>query len=185
MSFKIYTKTGDQGETGLFGGLRLPKSHIRIDAYGTVDELNAFIGLLRDGIEEQALRDLLKEIQDRLFVIGSNLASDPTKEMAVPDILPSDITLLEMQMDEMDKALPALKNFILPGGHPSVSHAHLCRTVCRRAERQVVALMQVDEVAPILIQYLNRLSDYFFVLSRKLGQELKIEEIAWNPRKPK
>ncbi len=185
MSFKIYTKTGDQGETGLFGGLRLPKSHIRIDAYGTVDELNAFIGQLRDGIEEQALRDLLKEIQDRLFVIGSNLASDPTKEMAVPDILPSDITLLESQMDEMDKSLPALKNFILPGGHPSVSHAHLCRTICRRAERQVVALQQIDKVEPILIQYLNRLSDYFFVLSRKLGHDLGIEEIAWNPRKAK
>lgn len=183
MAFKIYTKTGDLGETSLFGGKRLPKDHQRIEAYGTVDELNAFIGLLRDGIEAAELRQLLKEIQDRLFVIGSNLASDPGKEMPTPDILPEDIQILEQQMDEMDKVLPPLKNFILPGGHPTVSHAHLCRTVCRRAERQVVALSHQTEVLPILIQYLNRLSDYFFVLGRKLGQDLNIEELAWNPRK--
>lgn len=182
MSFKIYTKTGDLGETSLFGGRRLPKSDLRIDSYGTVDELNAFLGLLRDGVEETKLRDLLKEIQDRLFVIGSNLASDPSKELPVPDILDSDITLLEKAMDEMDEHLAPLKNFVLPGGHPVVSHCHICRTVCRRAERLLVALQQVDQVAPILIQYLNRLSDYFFVLSRKLAKDLGAEEIIWNSR---
>ncbi|MFT6021695.1 MAG: cob(I)alamin adenosyltransferase, partial [Saprospiraceae bacterium] len=117
MAFKIYTKTGDKGTTGLYGGRRLPKSHIRIDAYGTVDELNSYIGLIRDQLTEVAQRNLLKEIQDRLFTIGANLASDPEKDMPVPDVLESDIVLLEEQMDLMDESLPPLKNFILPGGH--------------------------------------------------------------------
>lgn len=182
MSFKIYTKTGDGGETSLFGGQRLPKNHLRIDAYGTVDELNAHLGLLRDGVIDQELRELLKSIQDRLFVLGSNLATAPGKDMPVPDILEADIELLEKQMDKMDESLAPLKNFILPGGHPVVSQAHVCRTVCRRAERLVVALAHSETVAPILIQYLNRLSDYFFILSRKLAKDFEVEEIAWKPR---
>ena len=183
MAFRIYTKTGDEGETGLFGGKRLPKSHIRIDAYGTVDELNSYIGLVRDYTENDATRSLLKEIQDRLFTIGSNLASDPDKKMTVPDIKPEDILLLEKEMDRMNDALPELKNFILPGGHPSVSTCHISRCVCRRAERLVVALAQKEWVEPIIIQYLNRLSDYLFVLARQIADERGVEEVNWAPRK--
>ncbi|MCB0580651.1 MAG: cob(I)yrinic acid a,c-diamide adenosyltransferase [Phaeodactylibacter sp.] len=182
MPFRIYTKTGDQGETSLFGGKRLPKSHLRIDAYGTVDELNSCIGLVRDYNESDATRSLLKEIQDRLFTLGANLASDPDKEMAVPDIKPEDVSLLEQEMDRMNEALPELRNFILPGGHPSVSFCHLARCVCRRAERLVVALAQQEKVEPIIIQYLNRLSDYLFVLARFIGKERGVEEVNWAPR---
>lgn len=182
MSFKIYTKTGDKGETALFGGKRLPKSHLRIDAYGTVDELNSHIGLVRDCVSNEALKDLLKEIQDRLFTIGANLASDPEKEMKTPDITAADIELLEKAMDEMDETLPALKNFILPGGHPTISFCHIARCVCRRAERLVVALSLSDKVEPILIQYLNRLSDYLFVLGRKIGQDIGAPEVTWKSR---
>ncbi|HHS95217.1 MAG TPA: cob(I)yrinic acid a,c-diamide adenosyltransferase [Phaeodactylibacter sp.] len=183
MAFKIYTKTGDKGQTSLYGGRRLPKSHIRIDAYGTVDELNAFIGLIRDQLTNEAQRGTLKTIQDRLFTIGSNLASDPSKELPTPHILDSDIELLEIQMDEMDKELPPLKNFILPGGHPTVSYCHVARCVCRRAERIVVALdhTEGEVVAPILIQYLNRLSDFLFVLARKAAHDLGVEEVTWSP----
>ncbi len=183
MSFKIYTKTGDQGNTSLFGGRRLSKSHLRIESYGTVDELNSFLGLLRDGINDTELKNQLQEIQDRLFVIGSNLASDPEKSLPVPDVLDTDIELLEKAIDAMDEKLPPLKNFILPGGHPLVSQAHICRTVCRRAERLIVALAQSESVAPIVLQYLNRLSDYFFTVSRYLAHSLGVEEIPWNPRK--
>ena len=182
MAFKIYTKTGDKGETGLFGGMRLPKNHIRIEAYGTVDELNSHIGLVRDQSEDESVRSLLKEIQDRLFTIGSNLASDPTKKMEVPDVLESDVQLLELAMDEMDKALAPLKNFILPGGHPFVSQCHIARCICRKAERNVVALHQNEPVPVIILQYLNRLSDFLFLLSRKIAKDLNIEEIKWNPR---
>ena len=183
MAFKIYTKTGDKGETGLFGGKRLPKYHLRIEAYGTVDELNAHLGLVRDSLADEATRDVLKEIQDRLFTIGANLASDPDKSMSTPDLLDSDIEALEQQMDQMDAHLPPLKNFILPGGHPSVSHCHIARTVCRRAERQVVALAANEPVEEILLRYLNRLSDYLFVLSRKIAQDLGVEEVSWFARK--
>ena len=183
MAFKIYTKTGDRGETSLFGGKRLAKSHIRIDAYGTVDELNAYIGLLRDTVNEKNQKNILKEIQDRLFTIGANLASDPSKTMKTPDLQLSDIEVLEQQMDLMDKTLPSLKNFILPGGHTVVSFCHIARCVCRRAERLVVALNGMEEVAPILIQYLNRLSDYLFVLSRQIAKDLEVEEVTWHPRK--
>ncbi len=184
MAFKIYTKTGDQGETGLFGGKRLPKSHLRIEAYGTVDELNANIGLVSDSLEGLAeAKQLLREIQNRLFTIGANLASDPDKKMATPDITEEDIAILEAAMDEMDKTLPELKNFVLPGGHPTVSFCHLARCVCRRAERRVVALATSEAVDAILIRYLNRLSDYLFVLSRKIAQELGVEEITWSSRK--
>ncbi|MEL7021905.1 MAG: cob(I)yrinic acid a,c-diamide adenosyltransferase [Bacteroidota bacterium] len=182
MAFKIYTKTGDTGETGLFGGKRLPKSHIRIDAYGTVDELNSYVGLVRDCVTAEHLKVLLKEVQDRLFTIGSNLASDPDKEMKVPDILPADIELLEKAMDALDEKLPPLKSFILPGGHPIVSYCHIARCVCRRAERLVVALHREEPVEPILIRYLNRLSDYLFTLARGLARDLEVEEVKWTAR---
>lgn len=183
MATKIYTKTGDQGETSLFGGKRLPKNHIRIEAYGTVDELNSWIGLLRDQVMAEDTKILLKEVQDRLFTIGSNLASDPDKEMITPDIKESDIEYLEKAIDAMNEMLPPLKNFILPGGHPTVSSCHVVRCVCRRAERNVVALAQNEPVEEIVIQYLNRLSDYLFVLARKLMQELGTAEVIWVPRK--
>jgi len=183
MSFKIYTKTGDAGMTGLFGGARLPKSHIRIEAYGTVDELNSWIGLLRDSIPNTGHGVVLKEIQDRLFTLGSNLASDPAKNMSVPDIKEADIELLEDQMDNMNEQLPDLKHFILPGGHVVVSHCHIARCVCRRAERLAVALNMNEPIEPILIKYLNRLSDYLFVLGRMVGQELDAAEVKWEPRK--
>jgi len=183
MAFKIYTKTGDKGETGLFGGKRLPKNHIRIESYGTVDELNSYIGMLRDLVKTDHQKAILKEVQDRLFTIGSNLASDPEKEMITPDVKVSDIEMLEKEMDTMDEQLPPLKNFILPGGHATVSFCHIARTVCRRAERMVVALHHNEAVEEIIIQYLNRLSDYLFVLGRKLSQDLNAEEIPWAPRK--
>jgi cob(I)alamin adenosyltransferase len=180
---KIYTKTGDQGETGLFGGKRLPKYHVRIEAYGTVDELNAHLGLLRDGLSDTAARDLLKEIQDRLFTIGANLASDPSKNMVTPDLLEADVQALEQAMDAIDALLPPLKNFILPGGHPAVSQCHVARTVCRRAERQVVALAANEPVEQIITIYLNRLSDYLFVLSRKIALDLSVAEVIWEARR--
>jgi cob(I)alamin adenosyltransferase len=184
MAFKIYTKTGDKGETGLYGGRRLPKSHIRIDAYGTVDELNSYIGLIRDQLTEPAQRNILKEIQDRLFTIGANLAADSTKDMPVPDILEADIVLLEKEMDAMDESLPPLKNFILPGGHTTVSFCHVARCVCRRAERIVVALHHTkgEQVDEILIRYLNRLSDYLFMLARKVALDLEVTEVVWKRR---
>lgn len=183
MAFKIYTKTGDKGETGLFGGKRLPKNHIRIESYGTVDELNSYIGMLRDLVPNDHQKVILKEIQDRLFTIGSNLASDPDKNMTTPDIKAADIELLEQEIDAMNEVLPALKNFILPGGHTTVSFCHIARTVCRRAERMVVALHHNEPIEEIVIRYLNRLSDYLFVLGRQLSLDLKAEEIAWHPRK--
>lgn len=182
MGFKIYTKTGDQGQTSLFGGRRVSKSALRIDAYGTVDELNSCIGLVRDHLSEDASRDRLKEIQDRLFTLGANLASDPEKTLPKPDILPSDIGMLEQEMDRMDATLPELRNFILPGGHPAVSFCHLARCVCRRAERLVVALSEGEPVDSIVIQYLNRLSDYLFILSRRVAADLRVEEVTWKPR---
>jgi cob(I)alamin adenosyltransferase len=182
MSFKIYTKTGDTGETGLFGGARIPKNHHRVEAYGTVDELNSYIGLLRDLVETPEYRTVLKAIQDRLFTIGAVLASDPSKSMATPDLRAEDIELLENQIDTMDADLPMLKNFILAGGHSTVSFCNIARTVCRRAERHVVALDAVEKIGPLSIKYLNRLSDYLFVLGRKVGKDLGAEEIIWTSR---
>lgn len=182
---KIYTKTGDTGQTSLISGRRVSKADSRIDAYGTVDELNSWIGLVRDQPVNENRRDLLKEIQDRLFTVGATLATDPdrkTPRKAMPDIVEGDITLLEQAMDTMDNELPELRAFVLPGGHPSVSYAHLARTVCRRAERLVIGLNEQSSVDPLVIQYLNRLSDYLFVLSRKMTQELGSEEVAWKPR---
>lgn len=182
MGFKVYTKTGDKGETALFGGQRVSKSHLRVDAYGTVDELNSFVGWLRDSVENQHTRGFLAQIQHRLFTLGSHLASDPVKQLAVPDLLPNDVELLEKEMDAMEAVLPPLKNFILPGGHPVVSVCHVCRTVCRRAERLAVALHQEDPVEDLVLQYLNRLSDYFFMLARQLAHDLGADEVIWNPR---
>jgi cob(I)alamin adenosyltransferase len=182
---KIYTKTGDTGKTSLVEGTRISKSHLRIEAYGNVDELNCFLGLLAD---QEANRDrypLLKSIQDNLFVIGSNLASDPSKKSAnIPPVDASDIELLESEMDRMDLELPELRHFVLPGGHPAASMAHVCRTVCRRAERGVIRLADHDEVPDRVVVYLNRLSDYFFVLSRMICFEQKVEEVKWVPKKP-
>lgn len=182
MSFPIYTKTGDAGETALFGGKRVPKSHLRVDAYGTVDELNSFIGLLHDALESESIRQLLVQVQHRLFSIGAYLASDPEKQMASVDLERNDLKILEDTMDMMDGQLPDLKNFILPGGHPTVSLCHVCRTVCRRAERLIVALHQESPVDPLVLQYMNRLSDYFFMLARYLCKEAGAPEILWVAR---
>lgn len=184
VSMKIYTKTGDIGETSLFGGRRVLKSELRIESYGTVDELNSWIGLVRDVSTDAALIDLLKEIQDRLFTIGSELAADPDNaKLKVPDLHESDVTLLETKMDEMESGLEPLRSFILPGGHVHVSYCHLARTVCRRAERLAVALNQVSPVPPLIIKYLNRLSDFLFMLGRKMAHDLKVDEVKWEPRK--
>lgn len=180
---KIYTKTGDKGQTSLFGGARLPKNHIRIEAYGTVDELNSYIGLVRDVAGNEQVKEVLAAIQDRLFTIGSNLASDPSKDMITPDVYQSDIELLEREIDRMTSELPELRSFILPGGHTTVSFCHIARCVCRRTERMVVALAENEKVELIIIQYLNRLSDYLFTLGRLLAKDLKVEEVTWNPRK--
>ena len=180
---KIYTKKGDTGTTQLIGGMRVPKHHVRIEAYGTVDELNSFIGLLRDQEIPRHHKTILIDIQDRLFTIGSNLASDPgSSRMKIPDLKEEDVMLLEKEMDEMDAVLPEMKSFILPGGHTTVSYCHIARCVCRRAERLATHLSENDKVEPLVIKYLNRLSDYLFVLSRKLAMELNAEEIPWKPR---
>ncbi|UOQ72077.1 cob(I)yrinic acid a,c-diamide adenosyltransferase [Hymenobacter cellulosilyticus] len=180
---KIYTKTGDKGLTSLIGGTRVPKSSLRIECYGTVDELNSYIGLVRDQEVNQNRRDLLKEIQDRLFTMGASLASDPEKsKMKIPDLHEEDVLLLEREMDRMNEGLPELRVFILPGGHPSVSYAHVARCVCRRAERLVIALREDSFVADLVVMYLNRLSDYLFVLSRQMAHELNAEEVTWKPR---
>ena len=185
MSIKIYTKTGDKGKTSLIGGTKVAKSHIRIESYGNVDELNSFIGLLRDQIEDEHSRLMLKEIQDRLFTIGSSLACDPDKDtkMEIPDLKEEDIRLLEREIDQMNEKLPALKSFILPGGHVAASTGHVARCVCRRAERKCVEMQETNMfVDEKVIKYLNRLSDYLFVLSRYIIFIKKAEEIQWKPR---
>ncbi len=182
MASKIYTKTGDDGTTGLFGGARLPKDHIRIEAYGTVDEMNSVIGWLIAQIQHDEVIEFLHTIQSRLFTIGSNLASDPSKEMLTPDLVEADIQSIEEAIDLYQDQLPALKHFILPGGSAAVSAAHLARTICRRAERRCVSLSHDSEVDPLILLYLNRLSDYFFVLARWIGAQEGVAEIKWTPR---
>jgi cob(I)alamin adenosyltransferase len=185
MALKIYTKTGDAGKTSLLGGTKVPKDNLRIESYGNTDELNSFLGLLSDQIRDKETKLFLKEIQDRLFTIGSMLAMEPKKKSNIPIPLlhEEDISQLERKIDEMDKELPPMKSFVLPGGHPLVSTAHICRTVCRRAERSVVSLLSNGEpVEPLIIKYLNRLSDYFFMLARWLAKKNKAEEILWKPR---
>lgn len=180
---KIYTKTGDTGSTSLFGGKRVLKSDLRIDTYGTVDELNSYIGLLRDQTVNAIRKEFLVEIQDRLFTIGSILATEPgNSKVSIPALAEEDVELLETEMDNMDAKLPPMRSFVLPGGHTSVSICHITRTVCRRAERLVIALDAVEKVEPLVIKYLNRLSDYLFMLSRKMTAELGAEETPWKPR---
>ena len=180
---KIYTKTGDKGYTSLIGGTRVPKHHLRIESYGTVDELNSYIGLIRDQDITGHDKQLLKEIQDRLFTIGSSLASDPEKsKMIIPDLHEADIELLEKEMDAMNKNLPELRHFILPGGNNAISFCHIARCVCRRAERLSVHLSEESQVDIKVNIYLNRLSDYLFVLSRKIGNDHKVPENQWIPR---
>jgi len=203
MAFKIYTKTGDKGTTSLIGGTKVSKSDLRIEAYGTVDELNSFIGLLNDQVNDTGLtaavtayaaepalpaapgRNLLREIQDRLFTIGAALACDPEKEskLKIPDLTDGDLALLETTIDTMETELPPMKSFLLPGGHVAVSTAHVARCVCRRAERCCVRMQDEQlSVEPLVLRYLNRLSDYLFVLARFIGHRLAIPEIPWKPR---
>jgi cob(I)alamin adenosyltransferase len=181
---KIYTRTGDKGQTSLIGGTRVVKHHIRIEAYGTVDELNAHIGQLADLEIKENRKKILREVQDRLFTIGAHLATDPEKsKMTLPDLKEQDVLLLENEIDCMNADLPPLHSFILPGGHPFVSSCHIARTVCRRAERNVTQLNEVKPIENLIIVYLNRLSDYLFVLSRVWSKELEAAEILWQPRK--
>lgn len=185
MSMKIYTKTGDKGKTSLIGGTKVFKSDLRIEAYGTVDELNSFIGLCLDHLKSHNINNALPEIQDRLFTIGSALACDPEKEtkLKIPDLHEGDVELLEKQIDKMNEDLPIMKSFILPGGHVAVSSLHIARTVCRRAERCCVKMQKKEmEVEYLIIKYLNRLSDYLFVLARFAAHKLNVEEIPWRPR---
>lgn len=180
---KIYTKKGDKGTTQLIGGTRIPKSSLRIESYGTVDELNSCIGLVRDQEINELHRKNLIEIQDRLFTLGALLASDPEKsKMKIPDLSETDVEFLEMEIDKMEAGLPPMKSFVLPGGHTTVSFCHIARCVCRRAERLAVDLALNEKVDEIAVKYLNRLSDYLFVLSRKLALELGAEEVPWKPR---
>lgn len=188
---KVYTKTGDGGTTALFGGTRVPKDHIRIESYGTIDELNSYIGLIRDQEINSHYKDMLIEIQDRLFTIGAILATPPEKEVMKNGelrlkklgITETDIELLEKEIDDMEEKLPPMTHFVLPGGHQTVSYCHITRCICRRAERLAVHLSHNEPVAEIAIKYLNRLSDYLFVLARKLTFDLKADEVKWIPRK--
>ncbi|WP_400193827.1 cob(I)yrinic acid a,c-diamide adenosyltransferase [Hymenobacter sp. B81] len=180
---KIYTRTGDKGLTSLIGGTRVPKSSLRIESYGTVDELNSWMGLVRDQEVNAPRRELLKQVQDRLFTIGATLASDPERSrMQLPDLHEADVLALEQEMDRLNDGLPELRHFILPGGHPSVSYAHVARCVCRRAERLTIALREESFVPDLVVVYLNRLSDYLFVLARGMSHDLGAEEVKWQPR---
>ncbi|MBF6607227.1 MAG: cob(I)yrinic acid a,c-diamide adenosyltransferase [Flavobacterium sp.] len=188
---KVYTKTGDKGTTALFGGTRVPKDHIRIDSYGTIDELNSHIGLVRDQNIAPVHKEILQRIQDRLFTIGAILATPPDKQVMkngkerlnIPLISEADVSVLESAIDTMEANLPPMTHFVLPGGHPTVSHCHIARCVCRRAERLAVKLNHQEPVDSMAITYLNRLSDFLFVLARMLSAELGAEEIKWVPAK--
>jgi cob(I)alamin adenosyltransferase len=185
MAFKIYTKTGDKGSTSLIGGVRVPKNHIRIESYGTVDELNSYLGMVRDMAQNTLVTEWLHEIQDRLFTIGSVLATDPGKEvkMKLPDLHDNDVIWLEQKIDEMNENLPEMRSFILPGGQLAASTAHVARCVCRRAERICVGMQQQDEVVPeIIVRYLNRLSDFLFVLARYIAHINGVEDTPWRAR---
>jgi len=181
--WKIYTKTGDKGETSLIGGTRVPKYNERIEAYGTLDELNSFIGYLRDQLTDIKLREFLLCIQENLFTAESILATDPDKEInrLLPFLTEANVLALEMEIDAMNQHLPALSSFILPGGHPLVSLCHVCRTVCRRSERIIIKLAADTPVDDVLVKYINRLSDYLFVLARDLAFAYKIPDLPWKP----
>ncbi|QQR85543.1 MAG: cob(I)yrinic acid a,c-diamide adenosyltransferase [Flavobacteriales bacterium] len=181
---KIYTRTGDKGQTSLLGGTRVPKDHVRIEAYGTIDELNSHLGMLRDLLNGRQ-HELIIGIQQNLFSIGSRLASASEQEadkFKVPHVEDADIMAMEGAMDDMDRELPEMRNFILPGGHVAVSQAHICRTVCRRAERLVVRIAEQEQLPEVIVRYLNRLSDLLFVLARWSGHTLNAPEIPWKPR---
>lgn len=188
---KVYTKTGDKGTTALFGGTRVPKDHIRIESYGTIDELNSWVGLIRDQEINPNYKEILIEVQDRLFTAGAILATPPDKEtlkngkprLNIPKISETDIELLENQIDDMENSLPQMTHFVLPGGHSTVSYCHIARCVCRRAERLSVQLSHQEPIDELVLKYLNRLSDYLFVLARKLSADLHAEEVKWIPRK--
>jgi cob(I)alamin adenosyltransferase len=180
---KIYTKTGDQGTTALFGGKRVSKANLRIETYGTVDELNSWVGVLRDQEVNAKRKNVLIEVQDRLFTIGSILATEPdNKKVKIPSLSEEDVNFLEKEIDLMDSELEPMRFFVLPGGHPSISFGHVTRTVCRRAERLIISLNDTEAVDPLVIKYMNRLSDYIFVLCRKMTAELNVEETPWKPR---
>lgn len=180
---KIYTKTGDRGQTSLIGGKRVSKSHIRIEAYGTLDELLSYIGLLRDLVKTSEDKEFLFAIQDRLMICSAILAADCDDcQQRIPEILESDIKELEVEIDKMESNLEPMKCFVLPGGHPAVSHCHIARTICRRSERVVITLAENNFVPDKVLQYINRLSDYLFVLSRKLSKDFNIVEIPWTAR---
>ncbi len=188
---KIYTKTGDKGSTALFGGTRVPKHHIRINSYGTIDELNSWLGLIRDQQIDTHSQKILTNIQDKLFTVGAILATEPQKavlkngkeRLNIPKISDADILFLETEMDQMEENLPPMTHFILPGGHTTVSYCHLARTVCRRAERMATLLYENEPFEDSVLVYLNRLSDYLFVLARKLSKDLLATEIKWIPQK--
>jgi cob(I)alamin adenosyltransferase len=180
---KIYTKTGDQGTTSLFGGKRVSKGDLRIDTYGTVDELNSWMGLVRDQPVNEKRKDFLIAIQDRIFTLAAILATEAgNTKVKIPLLFENDVLILEHEIDAMEAHLPAMKSFVFPGGHTSVSFCHIARTVCRRAERLVIQLHDQEPVDLLVIKYLNRLSDYLFVLARKMGAELKIEDTPWHPK---
>lgn len=184
---KIYTKTGDNGTTALYGGTRVLKNDLRIEAYGTVDELNSYLGLIRDQKEAAKDREFLIEIQKNLFHIGAILATPPEKAVLKNGKQRLDVTKmtseqrLEKAMDKMNEDLPEMTHFVLPGGQPVVSYCHIARCVCRRAERFIVSLHNEEEVVPVVLKYINRLSDYLFVLARKLAFDNDVEEIKWVP----
>jgi len=180
--YKIYTKGGDKGETSLLGGTRVPKYHDRIEAYGTLDELNSYVGLIRDQQIDNHYKDILFDIQNNLFVAESHLAADNEESAKnLPKLTSKSILLLESEIDEMNEKIPPLTSFILPGGHTIVSYCHIARTICRRSERLVIKLGNQYKIDPIIMQYLNRLSDYFFVLARKIAADNKAEETLWKP----
>lgn len=184
MALRVYTKTGDKGTTALIGGTRVGKDDLRIEAYGDVDELNSFLGLLADSIQDEELRPWLLKIQLELFDAGSALATDPHKEqrMKLPEFTEDKITDLEQKIDKMEEQTPKIRHFILPGGHPAASMAHVCRSVCRRAERSCIRLQNNGEPTPeLVIKYLNRLSDFFFVLSRLIVHRNGGQEVEWRP----
>ena len=182
---KIYTKTGDKATTSLFTGTRVPKHHMRIESYGTIDELNSFLGLIRDQEIGSASKEILTLIQNKLFTVGAILATEPKKDnrLKIPRIHTSDIELLEKEMDKMNEELPEMTHFILPGGHTTVSYCHVARTVCRRAERMISYLHENEPVPDNVLSYINRLSDYLFVLARKLSKKLQADEVKWIPEK--
>ncbi len=185
MAFKIYTKTGDKGSTSLIGGVRVPKSHIRIEAYGTVDELNSYLGMVNDIAGDEKLSGWIREIQDRLFTVGSVLATTPDKEvkMKLPDVHEEDVTWLEQRIDEMNESLPEMRSFIIPGGSLASSTCHVARCVCRRAERICVGMMEHQEPIPdLIVRYLNRLSDFLFVLARYIAHINGAQDLPWRAR---